>query len=119
GLGLDWRSRSVRVSADLGYQDNRLEGGRPAVTPAATFIPVVPDNKTNYGQPWTYSSEEDVFGTVRAEWDLQENTTAWAAGGIRRSSESNSLSSVTVVNRAGDTTANRFDNEREDSVETG
>lgn len=118
GLGLDWRSRDVRLSADLGYQDNRYDGGRPSVTPDATFIPKVPDNKNNYGQPWTYSNEEDVFATVRAEWDIRENITAWAAGGIRRSEESNSLSGVTVVNRAGDTTANRFDNEREDDVTT-
>ena len=119
GLGLDWRSRDVRLSADFGYQDNRLDGGRPSVTPAATFIPKVPDNKNNYGQPWTYSNEEDVFATVRAEWDIRENVTAWVAGGIRRSEESNSLSGVTVVNPAGDTTANRFDNEREDDVTTG
>lgn len=118
GLGLDWRSRDVRLSADLGYQDHRYDGGRPAVTPAATFIPKVPDNKTNYGQSWTYSNEKDLFGTVRAEWDLQENTTAWAAGGIRRSKESNSLSGVTVQNRAGDTTGYRFDNKRKDDIET-
>lgn len=118
GIGVDWRGRKVRLSADLGYQDNRLDGGRPAVTPAATFIPEVPDNKNNYGQSWTYSNEKDLFGTVRAEWDFAENTTAWAAGGIRRGEESNSLTGVTVANRAGDTTGYRFDNEREDSINT-
>ncbi len=118
GVGLDWRSRNVRLSGDIGYQDNRLEGGRPSVTPDA-WIPRVPDNKTNYAQPWTYSSEEDVFGTVRAEWDVTDRLTAWAAGGLRRSSESNSLAGVTVTNLAGDTTSSRFDNEREDDVATG
>jgi iron complex outermembrane receptor protein len=119
GLGLDWHSRDVRLSADLGYQNNRLKDGRPSVTPAADFIPRVPDNKTNYAEPWTYSSEKDVFGTVRAEWDINQQTTAWAAGGLRRGSESNSLAGVTVTNTAGDTTGYRFDNERKDDVATG
>lgn len=119
GLGVDWRNRNIRLSADLGYQDNRLQGGRPSVTPSATAIPGVPSNTTNYGQSWTYSSEKDLFGTMRAEWDINSNVTAWAAGGLRRSSESNSLSGATVQNAAGDTSDTRFDNEREDDVATG
>ncbi|GAA4339954.1 TonB-dependent receptor [Pigmentiphaga soli] len=118
GLGLDWRSSNVRLSADLGFQDNQYEGGRPSVTPAG-FIPAVPGNKVNYAQPWTYSKERDLFGTVRGEWDINDGLTAWAAGGLRRSKESNSLAGVTMVNTAGDATSSRFDNEREDDIATG
>lgn len=117
-LGLDWRSRDVRLSGDIGYQRNSYNGGRPSVTPS-NFIPAVPDNKTNYGQAWTYSTERDLFATLRGEWDLNATTTAWAAGGLRRGRESNSLSGVTVDNSAGDTSGTRFDNERKDSVRTG
>ena len=83
GLGLDWRSRDVCVSADVGYQNDKLKAARPSVTPTS-FIPVVPDNKTNYAQPWTYSNAEDVFATARAEGDLNDQFTAWAAGGVKR-----------------------------------
>ena len=118
GLGLDWRSRNVRLSGDVGYQRNSYNGGRPSVTPG-NFIPAVPDNKTNYGQNWSYSTERDLFATLRAEWDINDTTTAWAAGGLRRGKEDNSLSGVTVTNAAGDTTGTRFDNKRKDSVGTG
>lgn len=117
-LGLDWRSRDVRLSADLGYQDNALQAGRPNVTPS-TFIPAVPDARGNYAQPWSYSSEKDLFGTVRAEWDIARNAMVWAAGGIRRGKEDNSLSSLTLLNTVGDTTGSRFDNRREDTIKTG
>jgi len=119
GLGLDWRSRDVRVSADLGYQRDKLKAPRPSLTPAATFIPDVPDNKNNYAQPWTYSNARDMFGTARAEWDLNDQFTAWAAGGLKRGKEDNSLASPTMVNSSGIANTGRFDNTREDDVATG
>ena len=118
GLGLDWRSRDVRVSADVGYQNDKLKAARPSVTPTS-FIPVVPDNKTNYAQPWTYSNAEDVFATARAEWDLNDQFTAWAAGGVKRGKEDNSLTTPTVLDRAGNATTTRFDTKREDDTATG
>lgn len=118
GLGLDWRSRNVRLSADVGYQNDKLKAPRPSVTPGADFIPAVPDSKTNYAQPWTYSNAKDVFATARTEWDVNEQITAWAAAGMRRGKEGNSLANPTMVNRAGDATTGRFDNQREDDVST-
>lgn len=46
GLGLDWRSRDTVLSADAGWQNDQLNGARPSVTPAANFIPAVPDNQS-------------------------------------------------------------------------
>ena len=118
GVGLDWRNRNVRLSADVGYQNDKLEGARPSVTPSADFIPRVPDNKINYAQPWTYSDARDVFATVRAEWDVNDQLTAWAATGLRRGKEDNSLTTPTILNVAGDASTGRFDNTREDDVST-
>ncbi|SEL91340.1 iron complex outermembrane recepter protein [Roseateles sp. YR242] len=120
-LGLDWRSRDVRLSGDIGYQDNQLKRTRPSVTVnGLTSVPAVPDNSTNFAQPWTYSNERDVFGSVRGEWDINSNVTAWAAYGARRSDESNRLAGVTVTDATtGDGTWYRFDNVRHDSVDTG
>lgn len=121
-VGLDWRSRDVRLSGDLGWQDHKLQRTRTNVTLGAnvTSVPAVPDNRTNYAQPWSYSNERDTFGTFRGEWDISPDMTAWAAAGARRSDEANSLANITVNNGStGAATAYRFDNTREDSVNTG
>ncbi len=120
-LGVDWRSRDVRISGDLGAQDNRLSGTRPNVTlgSAVTTVPDAPDNRSNYAQPWTYSNERDVFGTLRTEYDVRPDVTVWAAGGMRHTSEANSLANVTVTNGStGAATTYRFDNTRGDNVHT-
>lgn len=120
-VGLDWRSRDVRLSGDIGWQDNRLRATRPNVSlGGVTSVPAPPDASSNFAQPWTYSNERDVFGTLRAEWDLTSSTTAWAAYGARRGKEANSLANLTVDNATtGAGSTSRFDNAREDRVDTG
>jgi iron complex outermembrane receptor protein len=120
-VGLDWRGRNARISADIGHQEHRLSGTRPNVTPGGTLtaIPRAPDNQTNFAQPWTYSNERDTFGTVRGEYDLTPGITAWAAAGARRGDEANSLAGFTVNSAAtGAGTQSRFDNTRQDDVRT-
>ncbi|MGH8663312.1 MAG: TonB-dependent receptor, partial [Burkholderiales bacterium] len=121
-LGLDWRGSNARLSADIGWQDNRLDRTRPNVTLATglTAVPSAPDASRNFAQPWSYSNERDFFGTLRGEIDLGRNTTAWAAYGWRRTDEGNSLGNLTVTDSgtgAGNTS--RFDNERKDDIDTG
>jgi iron complex outermembrane receptor protein len=120
-VGLDWRSRDARISADIGHQEHRLRNTRPNVTlgSAVTVVPKAPDNDTNFAQPWTYSYERDTFGSVRGEYDITSNITAWAAAGARSSYENNSLAGPTVSNGlTGAFTTSRFDNTREDKVKT-
>lgn len=118
GVGLDWRSRQVRVSADIGYQDQQLRGTRPSVTPGS-YVPSAPDADSNPGQPWTVSNERDTFGTLRAEFDLAPQTTAWLAAGARRGKEFNDLAGVTVTGADGATSLSRFANVRRDDIATG
>lgn len=118
-VGLDWKSRNVRISADIGHQDYTLTGGRPNVTPSSVLaLPAAPDARRNYAQPWTNAKERDTFGTVRGEVDFNDNLTGWIAGGLRSSEESNVLANPTITNAAGDTTSTRFDNTREDKITT-
>jgi iron complex outermembrane receptor protein len=116
-VGLDYRQAKLRLSADIGYQNHRLSGTRPSVTPM--LIPSAPDASINYGQPWTYSNERDTFGTLRGEFDLTDQVTAWVAAGSRNGRESNDLSGVTVLDAAGTTTGTRFVGSRKDTVATG
>jgi iron complex outermembrane receptor protein len=117
---VDWRSREARIAADIGYQNHKLSGTRPNVTlgSGVTSVPAAPDASTNYAQPWTFSNERDLFGSVRAEYDLSSHVTAWAAAGARESAESNSLANMTVSDNSGAGSTSRFDNERKDSVRT-
>jgi iron complex outermembrane receptor protein len=120
GVGLDWRGSRARLSADVGYQNSTLNAGRPSVTPlAGAPIPRAPEASSNFAQPWTVAKERDTFATLRGEYDITDQVTAWAAGGVRRGSEFNSLANPTITNARGDTTATRFDNAREDRISTG
>jgi len=123
-IGLDWRGRNARLSADVGYQDHRLKETRTNVTPLTTGagagVPAPPDASTNWAQPWSYSNESDTFGTVRGEFDLSDNVTAWFAGGMRQGFEANTLANFSVSDAAtGAGTTYRFDNTRRDDVKTG
>lgn len=119
-VGVDYRGRGYRLSADVGHQDHQLRGARPSVT-LGFGVPMVaaPDADSNFAQPWTYSGERDTFGTLRVEADLPGGATAWAALGMRSGTEANVISSPTVTAANGDTTMTRFDNTREDKVSTG
>lgn len=120
-IAFDWRGENLRLSADIGYQDNHLKQTRTNVSlDAATGVPRAPRSDSNWAQPWSYSNERDTFGTVRGEYDLTEEVTAYFASGFRESNEANSLANLSVSNSAtGSATTSRFDNTREDSVKTG
>lgn len=119
-VGADWRSRDVRLSGDIGFQDNRLKQTRTNVTLSGlTAVPAAPDASKNYAQPWSFSNERDLFGTARAEWDITPDLTAYAAYGMRRGEEANSLANLSVNNASGAGTTYRFDNQRKDRIDTG
>ena len=118
-LGLDYKGEQYRLSADLGWQDNKLKETRPSVNlGGVSRVPKAPDGSKNWAQPWTYSDEKDIFGTIRGEYDFNDNLTAYGAYGIRSGEEDNSLSDLTVTNNDGSGTTSRFDNIREDKVQS-
>ncbi len=113
-LGTDYDGDIFRFSADIGYQDNRIDNPRPQVTPLGE-VPEVPDPDINYAQTGTFTDEEQLFGVVRAELDVSDNITLWAAAGGRSGEEANLLANPSAA-ADGATTAYRFDNAREDRV---
>jgi iron complex outermembrane receptor protein len=119
-LGVDYRGRGYRLSADVGHQDHQLTNARPSVD-LAEGLPMIaaPDASHNFAQPWTVSNERHTFGTVRAEVDLGADAVAWIAAGLRNGQEFNRLSGITVDDVNGDATMDRFDNIRKDQVRTG
>ncbi|MFP5447836.1 MAG: TonB-dependent receptor [Alphaproteobacteria bacterium] len=113
-LGLDYDDGRLRFSADMGYQDHRIDRPRPSVTPTIE-IPAAPDADVNFAQPWTFTDEEQLFGVARGEFDFTPNLTGWAALGGRDGKEANVLANPTAQ-AGGAITAYRFDNTREDEI---
>ncbi|MEG1324790.1 MAG: TonB-dependent receptor, partial [Janthinobacterium sp.] len=119
-VGLDYRGRGYRLSADAGYQNFDLTAPRPSIsTGSLKALPGAPDASSNFAQPWSYSKEHDVFGTARAEVDLAKDVVAWAAFGGRSTKESNSLAQPTLSSLNGDASVYRFDNARKQEIRTG
>jgi len=100
-LGLDYRGDRLRLSADLGYQKERINQGRAVIYPTGTSVPHAPSAKDNYAQDWTWSQLEDTFGMVSAEYDLNDNWTAYAAGGAKHTRENGIYSSLYVSDANG------------------
>lgn len=120
GIGLDWHNARTRLSADLGWQDHQLNRSQPSVTMGAG-VPILaaPNAGASLAAPYTYSNERDLFGTVRGEFDLTDQITAWAAAGARKGNESSSFANPTVTNLAGDTSVQASQFSREDTIKTG
>ena len=117
GLGVDRRGERARFSADLGWQDNRIDAPRPQVTPNGE-VPDAPSADSNFAQPWTYTDDEQLFGAARGEFDLTDRISAWAALGGRSGKEDNVLANPNA-DADGTLSAYRFDNVREDTVWSG
>ena len=119
--GLDWHNADTRLSADVGYQNHRLEQTRTNVSlgAAVTAVPSAPKSTLNWAEPWSYSKEKDTFGTLRGEHDFNDQVTGWFALGARQSKEDNSLANLTVNSNDGAGSSYRFDNVRKDRIITG
>ncbi len=116
-FGIDHKGEQLRLAADVGYQDHHIDAPRPSIFPPGS-IPKPPDADSNFAQPWTYTDEEQIFGVVRAEYDITRAVTVWAAAGMRNGEEFNVLSPP-FSDAAGATMSYRFDNAREDTVQSG
>ena len=117
-LGADWHVGNLRVSADIGSQDNLIKGATPNINVFGAML-AAPDAARQIAQPWSYSHERDTFGTLRTEVDLLPDLTAWAAGGFREGHEDNQLEAVTVDGTTAAQTLYGAANSRVDAIKTG
>jgi iron complex outermembrane recepter protein len=98
-VGLDFRGERVRLSADLGYQSQYSGGLTPYLSlGAGAPLPWAPNVRTNpTAQPWGFQFRKDTFGVVRAEVDLAETVTAYAAFGAHDNRLSGVYSPLTTM----------------------
>lgn len=101
GGAFDYDSGPFRLSLDLAYQKVKVRGLRHKVAlGAGVGIPDVPDADANYSQPWTYTEMRDVFGIVKAEYDIADNAMVYASFGARDGMEEGIYGGITVLNAA-------------------
>lgn len=101
GAGFDYRKGGLRLSLDLAYQRAKVQHMRPMVQlSGVTAIPEAPKADLNYGQPWNYTTLRDIFGILKAEYDVSENVTLYAAAGARDAAERGNYQSLTVTDAA-------------------
>lgn len=115
-FGLDYRTSRLRLTADVGYQDQTIRDPRPSVTPTGA-APPPPPARSNFGERWTFAKEKELFGAARGEYDIANSVTAWAAVGGRHGTEENDLANPTLLGTPdGASYEYRFHNYRKDSV---
>ncbi|MHC8287775.1 TonB-dependent receptor [Pseudomonas sp. XS1P51] len=101
-IGLDYRGDALRISGDFAYQKERVNSGRSSVNLGnATHIPDAPSADTNYAQKWGFTQIEDTFGMLRAEYDLNDIWTVYAAGGAKHTREVGNYDGTTLVGNDG------------------
>jgi iron complex outermembrane receptor protein len=121
-FGLDFRGEHVRLAADLGYQNQYIGGMIPYLGIDNNVpVPWAPDARKNQGQPWGYHSDKDIFGVIRAEVDLTERTTAYAAFGAHdyRDQQMNAGTAVTVIDAFGNATSTPLNFSAYNTILTG
>jgi len=108
-IGLDYRGDRFRTSFDFGVTKQTIHGGRPVVyLGSATEIPSAPKSTSNYGQQWAYTDMTNEFGLLKAEYDLTDNWTVYAAGGANHDHEDGIYSSPTLTDNSGDSSSSRM-----------
>ncbi|TAJ97397.1 MAG: TonB-dependent siderophore receptor [Reyranella sp.] len=105
-LGFDVRGERVRLSADLGYQNQYISGITPYLTLApGVQLPYAPSARSNpTAQPWGFQGRKDAFGVFRLEMDITDNVTLYASAGAhdyRMGGLYSAATTITNFNGAG------------------
>ncbi|AYD04743.1 TonB-dependent receptor [Neorhizobium sp. NCHU2750] len=119
-LGLDYNGDRVRLSADLVYQKNYSDNPvRPIYANAGVKIPHAPDASADLGQNWYYAHGKDYLASLRAEYDITDNVTAYATFGAHRNELLGLYNFEYIKNSAGDFDARNFYQPTYNRVVTG
>ncbi len=102
-LGLDWRGERVRLSADLYRSEDHANGMTRGITLAPGLpLPRPPSPDVTWNPPWAFYDSTDKGAMLRAEVDVTDNVTAYAAGGISKTAFDSNIGAAQVFNTAGD-----------------
>lgn len=125
-LALDWRGERVRLSGDLYRQREHLKGmdyfGIFSIGAAVTTLPSALKGDSNITAPWNFTINSTTAAMGRAEWDVSDNLTAYAAYGHRDASYDAIITQMSLLNDAGDlvyTPIRQYQEQKTHSAEIG
>ena len=102
-LGMDWRGHRARISADVYMANDRVDGVVRGINLGKMKeIPTAPNPKTLVNPNWSYVSNKDRGAMIRAEYDFNDNLTAYAAVGRSKTNyEYNGATSSVLLDNQG------------------
>lgn len=118
-LGLDFRGERLRLSTDVGHTERDTDAPQERVQVGANArVPSASDVRHNYAQPWSKARTKDTFGTINAEFDVNDSTMLYGGVGARKSNHDFLRHAVSVTNNAGDFSVQPRDFTRDENVRT-
>ncbi|MCY1413252.1 Ferrichrome receptor FcuA [compost metagenome] len=118
-LGLDFRGERLRLSTDIGHTERNTDAPQERVIVGANAkVPDAEEVRRNYAQAWSKARTNDTFGTVNAEYDINDSLMAYGAVGARKSNHDFLRHNVPVSNDAGDFSVQPRDFTRDENVRT-
>ncbi|WP_167383663.1 TonB-dependent receptor [Bordetella genomosp. 12] len=103
-VGLDYTGERLRLEFDAINQRQVVHGAQwsqPALAASITEVPSVPSAKSNWSQPWERADVEDKIVTGKAEYDITDNLTVYAAAGHNKSDQYYVTSRATIEDLSG------------------
>lgn len=104
-IALDYQGERLRATVDAIAQKESVDAPqrRPFLAAGATAVPVAPDGRRNVSQPWEWFETTDRSLLLRLEYDLNDQTTAFANAGGGRTRVDRLFGNPTLLNVQGDT----------------
>lgn len=121
-LGLDYRGDRLRASLDVNSSDQKIDAPTSLFNAAApgVAIPSAPDGGVNTSNSFEFIDSEHRMIAGRVEYDILDDTTIYAAGGVSRYREDFLTTSYTIgAANAGDALAEFGFNPQEIRGRTG
>ncbi|NHF74743.1 TonB-dependent receptor [Paracoccus xiamenensis] len=103
-LGFDWEGENARISADIYYSRQRVDGVNRGVSLApGVDLPSAPKPDTLLNPDWTFLTTDDKAAIIRGEYDLTPAITAYAVYGASKTDYDGIVSgSHQIFNDKGD-----------------
>ncbi|RBM06162.1 TonB-dependent siderophore receptor [Novacetimonas cocois] len=99
GADFDWHNDDTRISLDMNYQNQGVNGGRPAIFlgTGVTSVPRAAAPSHNFGQRWAYNDLNYIFGMLNIEHDFSKHITVYGAFGGLGGNEKGEYANPTVT----------------------
>lgn len=110
-LAMDYQGDDLKSSLDIGYIKSTIHHGRAGIrfSESLITIPAVPDNRTNYGQPWLYNDIETQYALLKGDITIISDWALYGVLGGSHTDESARSDSSIIENFAGSSSLSRLD----------